>query len=283
MLIATRYIKRKNGSGGVKITFTFSCDWCHTVVEQTRGSTVRQTCSTSCAKFLLYSDHSERQKMSEKMIVSLAKEEVKTRRSVALVKMHARSGEREKRSASQKIAQNRPEIRAKQSAFQRVNQRRPEVRAKRLATLAIPERRDKRIARLRVTLAKPETKQKTLDTKRRNHSFGTSRGEDRTYDRLCEMFGRDNVSRQYEVNNWLIDFYIKTIDTFVQYDGKFYHWIDRPIELLIEKAKTGPTYKAILSTTRTDKKQNEWFKERGKTFIRIIEGTRIEEYFNGFT
>ena len=33
-----------------------------------------------------------------------------------------------------------------------------------------------------------------------------------------------------------IDFYVKTIDTYIEFDGIYYHGIDRPINVVIEKS-----------------------------------------------
>ncbi len=55
---------------------------------------------------------------------------------------------------------------------------------------------------------------------------------------LKEWFGESDVLQQvYFERRWSVDFYVKSIDTYVQFDGVYWHGLDRPIEE-IKKFKT---------------------------------------------
>ena len=66
--------------------------------------------------------------------------------------------------------------------------------------------------------------QKQYETKRKNHSFKTSKQEDSIFKLLCEKFSAENVIRQYRDKNrypFHCDFYIKSADLFIECN---FHW-----------------------------------------------------------
>lgn len=67
---------------------------------------------------------------------------------------------------------------------------------------------------------------KCLKTQNENKK-GTlySKEEDRIYEHLCSLYGKENVLRQYksEVYPFNCDFYIKSIDTYMEYNGYWTH------------------------------------------------------------
>ena len=68
-------------------------------------------------------------------------------------------------------------------------------------------------------------------TKQRNGTFNTSKSEEDTYELLCNYFLKDNVIRQYysEKYPFNCDFYIKTIDTYIECNFSWTHgghWFD---------------------------------------------------------
>lgn len=70
-------------------------------------------------------------------------------------------------------------------------------------------------------------------------------------------------------------FYIPEIDTYVQFDGVYWHGLDRPLEE-IAKYKTKrdvQIYKKWLS----DREQDRWFKEQGMKLVRITDIQYLKE------
>ena len=111
---------------------------------------------------------------------------------------------------------------------------------------------------------------KSHQTMKRNGSYGKSKPEDRLYEVLCELFGSDNVERQSWVHKWPIDFYVSSIDTYVQYDS-YWHGFKRGklrnIDEVIEyKNKRDVTiHKHMLK----DVAQNEYFIEHNIKLVRV--------------
>jgi hypothetical protein len=104
-----------------------------------------------------------------------------------------------------------------------------------------------------------------------NSTYRKSGPEDRLYDTLCNVYESDNVVRQVAVpgTKWLIDFYIRSIDTYVQLDGAYWHGLDRPIEVIAEH-KTKRDVQ-IHKKWLTDREQDKWFNRMGKLLIRVID------------
>lgn len=62
-------------------------------------------------------------------------------------------------------------------------------------------------------------------TKRKNNTFNSSRKEDELYSLLCNKYGVTNIIRQYseERYKYNCDFYIKSLDTFIELQGMWTH------------------------------------------------------------
>lgn len=62
-------------------------------------------------------------------------------------------------------------------------------------------------------------------TKRKNHTFNSSKKEDKLYNLLCDKYGSSDIIRQYLENRYPFncDFYIKSIDTFIELQGMWTH------------------------------------------------------------
>lgn len=114
----------------------------------------------------------------------------------------------------------------------------------------------------------PEAYKKGFATKKRNKSFHKSKGEDELFKLLCEKFGVDNVERQIVMNErWPIDCYVKTTNTYIQYDGEYWHGRTKS-RTEIEKS-TLEQDKAIFQKMLTDERQNQWFDEMGLKLFRV--------------
>jgi len=112
-----------------------------------------------------------------------------------------------------------------------------------------------------------ENARKAHETMKRNGTYAKSKPEDECYNILCEYFGVDNVERQVRVNGWQIDFYVKTIETYVQFDGLYWHGLNRPIEKIMEF--NNPRDIDIYGVFLRDQQQVTWFKENNIKLVRI--------------
>lgn len=111
-------------------------------------------------------------------------------------------------------------------------------------------------------------KQKKHNTMKRNSTYGKSRPECELYDVLCSMFGVNDIERQHVINGWAIDFYIKSVDLYVQLDGAYWHGLDRPIDE-IKKFKTSRD-RTIYTTYVRDREQEAWFKNNHLVLVRGV-------------
>lgn len=127
--------------------------------------------------------------------------------------------------------------------------------------------------KLKISIAnsRPGVCSQRHETMKKNGSYGKSKTEDEFYSVLCNAFGSDNVDRQVTLpeTRWPIDFYVKTIDSYVQLDGVYWHGIGRDVDEVAEhKTKRDVT---IHRKMLTDLTQCEWFKANGKILIRITD------------
>lgn len=115
----------------------------------------------------------------------------------------------------------------------------------------------------------PEKCRQRHETMKRNGSYFNSKTEHKFYMFLVERYGEKNVDRQAIINKWPIDFYIKSTKTYVQFDGKYWHGLDRELSD-IALFKT-PRDKTILRKYQIDREQDAWFKANQIHFIRITD------------
>lgn len=121
----------------------------------------------------------------------------------------------------------------------------------------------------------PETQKKKHETMKRNGTYGSSKPEEACYVALCEKFGVFNVERQVTVHKWPIDFYVRSIDTYVQLDGIYWHGLDRPIN---EIAGGGsPRDAQIHKKWLTDREQDAWCEAHNLRLIRIKETDALSD------
>ena len=97
----------------------------------------------------------------------------------------------------------------------------------------------------------------------------TSKLETSFYEMLCRYFGCHDVFRQKKVVKWPIDFYIESIDTYIQFDGVYWHALDVDIDAL--KESQSPRDRSRYLRYLNDQKQNEWFTEKGLKLVRITD------------
>lgn len=102
-------------------------------------------------------------------------------------------------------------------------------------------------------------------------TYGKSKIENMYFEHLCFVYGVENVERQVQPceTHWPIDFYVKSIDTYIQFDGVYWHGLDRPIEIIAEHRtlRDAQIHKKWL----IDRKQDAWFAEHKLKFIRVTD------------
>lgn len=114
-----------------------------------------------------------------------------------------------------------------------------------------------------------ESHRKRHETMKRKGTYRKSKPEDKLYALLCEWFSCDDVERQVSVHKWPIDFYVKSIDTYFQLDGVYWHGLNRPIEVIAElKSKRDVS---IMNKWKTDREQDQWFKIHGLNLVRVTD------------
>lgn len=114
-----------------------------------------------------------------------------------------------------------------------------------------------------------ESWRKAHETKKKNGTYASSYAEKRFHERLCQLY--PNVETQVRVKHddgfWLIDFQVG--DTYVEFDGVYWHGLDRPIELI--RASMKPRDRAIAKHYDRDRQQSVWFPAHGMSLIRITD------------
>jgi len=153
----------------------------------------------------------------------------------------------------------------------------PEVRAKISEALNRPETKAILSAKLSEILSRPEVRAKRHKTMKQNGTYGKSKAEDRFYEFLITLFNINDIIRQITINGWSIDFYIISIDTYVQFDGTYWHGLNRSIEEI--KEFKHPRDKDIFDTMQRDVLQNEWFKTHNLNLVRVIDNKTSFEQF----
>lgn len=97
----------------------------------------------------------------------------------------------------------------------------------------------------------------------------TSKAEEDLYIILCENFGLKNVCRDELLNGQRVDFFIKTLDIYIQLDGEYWHGLNRKLEI-IKKSKTQHD-KKIYDQICRDKKLNQFCKKNKIKLVRITD------------
>lgn len=111
--------------------------------------------------------------------------------------------------------------------------------------------------------------QKGHQTKLRKGSYGNvSIIELELKSELEALF--ESVQHQVSVTKrWTVDFYLSSIDTYVQLDGVYWHGLNRPLEeiKLFKSSKDRSIYGKFLR----DQEQNEWFVSNSKRLVRFTD------------
>jgi hypothetical protein len=112
---------------------------------------------------------------------------------------------------------------------------------------------------------------KSIETKQKNKTGKwSSKIEEFLKLILIETFGAGNVEQQVKINNrWTVDFYVKSIDAYIQLDGVYWHGLDRQIEIIKEFKSSKD--RRIFQTFKKDREQDLWAKTNNVKLYRITD------------
>lgn len=117
---------------------------------------------------------------------------------------------------------------------------------------------------------------KAWETRIRNGSCSKSKPEENFYNVLCKEFGIEDIKRQIPMIRQWIDFYIVSLDLYVQLDGIYWHGLNRDINTI--KNSSARQDKKIYKNYLRDQKLNKYTKENNIKMLRIT-----DEKFNKMT
>ena len=126
-----------------------------------------------------------------------------------------------------------------------------------------------------------KTKQKRYETLRRNHTFNTSKIEETIYEKLIDIYGKNDILREYKDKDrypYRCDFYIKSLDLFIEVQGYYTHGkepynpnsIKHQILVQKYKEKYGPNCQAITIWTIKDVEKRNKAKENNLKYLEIF-------------
>lgn len=121
-----------------------------------------------------------------------------------------------------------------------------------------------------------ETKHKAHETMKLNNTYRTSKIENKCYEMLCDIFTSNDVERQKWLYKWPIDFYIKSLDLYVQFDGVYWHGLDRPLNEI--KQFKNPRDKSIYRKFCIDRTQEKYCEEHNVKMLRATTINEIKDY-----
>jgi hypothetical protein len=110
---------------------------------------------------------------------------------------------------------------------------------------------------------------KAIATKMRTGTMWRSKPEERCYQQLCTCFGDDDIERHVWINNHPVDFYVKSIATYVEEDGVYLHGLDRPINDI--KQSQASMDQAIAKKWDTDRRIDAWCIEHKLKLVRVTD------------
>ena len=106
-------------------------------------------------------------------------------------------------------------------------------------------------------------------TMKKNGTHRPSKPERVVWGMLLGLFGVDDVVYQHPIDRWPVDFYIRSIDTYIQVDGSYWHPVSTELDCLMNSSKQRDRKRA--ATIIKDQKQNHWFNDQGLMLVRIPE------------
>lgn len=139
-----------------------------------------------------------------------------------------------------------------------------------------------------------EFKDKEYVTKQINNSFNKSSKEDQVYKLLLTIFDKNNIIRQYKskLYPFACDFYIKSLDLYIEYNGHWTHGNDsfdknnlehqRILEKWKRKSEKSKFYKnAIYVWTDLDVRKLETFKKNNLNYKIFWNLEEVKDFIGG--
>jgi hypothetical protein len=108
---------------------------------------------------------------------------------------------------------------------------------------------------------------KGFETRKKNGISPISKIEKKFYNFLSEHF--DDIKPQVSVDKWWIDFYIPTIDVYIQFNGDYWHGLSKTYEELSQSIH--PRDKIIAQTKLRDLARQNYFKKNNLNLVVITE------------
>lgn len=108
----------------------------------------------------------------------------------------------------------------------------------------------------------PEAERKRHETLKHTGKLFSSKPEERLHELLIERFGQDDVDHHVIVEGFRIDFYVKSINTYIQLDGSYWHGLQQPYDQL----KGTPKAKYD-----RDRRCDAYFTQAGLRLVRIVD------------
>lgn len=110
---------------------------------------------------------------------------------------------------------------------------------------------------------------KQIATMKKNKTFQSSKQENQFYELLMSKYPDTKRQVLAPETHWVIDFYVSSIDTWIQIDGVYWHGLNRTIDEI--KKAGGFRDQKILRTIENDKRQNEWFAAHNMKLLRFTD------------
>lgn len=114
-----------------------------------------------------------------------------------------------------------------------------------------------------------DARRKEHETKKKNGTSSTSKREKVFYALLCELFGENDIEYNVFMHRWEVDFYVKSIDAYIQFDGVYWHGLNSDINE-IKKSESKRNI-AIYHAYVKDREQDTWAKENNVKLVRITD------------
>ena len=118
-----------------------------------------------------------------------------------------------------------------------------------------------------------EIQQRVISTRLKNEEkvkMWISKPERKFRELLNEEFGKDNVKIQRLIEKkWSIDFYVLSIDTYIQFYGVYWHGLNRPIEEIKQSSKKQDI--TIYGKWCKDREFDEYASKNGLRLVRITD------------
>lgn len=139
-------------------------------------------------------------------------------------------------------------------------------------------------------LKSKEIQERIWETKKKNSTYNTSKIEERVYQWLLEEFSDEDIIRQYKEERypWRCDFYIKSLDLFLEINGNWTHGphpfdennpedLER-LNLWKSKGETSKYYVAAIKVwTIADVKKRNTAKENNLKYLEVFENLISKE------